>query len=83
MCKLAHPQDDVVLRRRDQTHSFYRCIVCGAGIETKNGSYVESLKHGPCFLGEHVTAVDDVDFRSNGGAAITCIEKKCLRVFFV
>ena len=44
-CELPHPMDEVVLRRRDDNESFYRCLVCGAGIRTR-GPYYESIKYG-------------------------------------
>ena len=44
-CELPHPMDEVVLRRRDSNESFYRCLVCGAGIRTQ-GPYYESIKYG-------------------------------------
>lgn len=39
--------------------------------------------YSPCFLGDHTKEVNEIEFRCEGGAALTCIDKKCLRVFFV
>ena len=39
-CELPHPVEEVVLRRRDANESFYRCLVCGAGIRTRKRSKI-------------------------------------------
>lgn len=44
-CEMAHPMDEVVLRKRDHNESFYRCLVCGSGIRM-DGPYYESTKFG-------------------------------------
>ena len=67
---------------RDHTGSHYRCLVCGAGFRT-DGSFQESIKNGLCYLGDHTTQSEAVEYRETGGAAITCVENRCFRVFFV
>ncbi|CAG5098307.1 Oidioi.mRNA.OKI2018_I69.XSR.g15549.t1.cds [Oikopleura dioica] len=81
-CELPHPSCDMVLRRRDDKKSFYRCLTCGAGVST-NGPYEESIKHGLCFLGTHTLDIKEVTYRNETGAAKTCKEEGCNKIFFV
>lgn len=84
-CLLPHPTKMVIPIRRDGDGTHFVCLCCRTEFKLPKMTFYEagvnSMLTGYCFIGQHTSDEDDIDYQYDGGAALSCEEAGCIEFF--
>lgn len=84
-CLLPHPTKMVIPIRRDLAGTHFVCLCCRTEFKLPKMTFYEagvnSMMTGHCYIGQHTSDSDDIDYQYDGGAALSCEEAGCIEFF--
>jgi len=84
-CLMPHPTKMVIPIRRDGDGTHFVCLCCRTEFKLPKMTFYEagvnSMLTGYCFIGQHTSDEDDIDYQYDGGAALSCEEAGCIEFF--